>query len=101
MVMINWIGLAASIAGVFLLIFCDCLLAWRKQRRLTVMQMQIDNLSTAIRSLEAARIGLLARPVNLPRSRKSPNPLVDKKSTESVLSVVAPKISPDYYDSCL
>ena len=98
MVMINWIGLAASIAAVILLMFCDSLLALRQQRRLAVMQMQLYNLS---RALEAAQIGLLVRPVNLPRSRKSSNPSADKKFVEPALSVVAPKISAEYYDSCL
>ena len=54
--MINWISLAASIAAVILLMLCDSLLALRQQRRLGAMQAQLDNLTSAIRSLEAARI---------------------------------------------
>jgi hypothetical protein len=94
--MINWIGLAASIAGVILLMFCDSLLALRQQRRLGAMQAQLDNLTSAIRSLEAARIDLLVRPMNLPRPVKSA-----RLSAESALHIVASKISPEYYDSCL
>jgi hypothetical protein len=92
--------LIALVAAVILSAFC--LLAWRQQRRLAAIQTQLDNLSSAILSLEAVREGLFVRSLNLPRSRKarkSSSPLSgtleekmtaptqpdEKKSTETVL----------------
>jgi hypothetical protein len=63
--------LAALIAAVAVLSVFFALLAWRQQRRLAVMQTQLDNLSSAIRSLEADRERPFIRSLNLPRSRKA------------------------------
>ena len=92
--MSNWIdGLAAS-------------LAWRQQRRLAAMQMQLDNLSGAVRRLEAAHEGLLVRIMNLPMPRRPSLHTLEEKMTSSIaptqpedknegpaLYVVAPKKS--------
>ena len=77
---------AALIAVVILSVFC-ALLAWRQQRRLVAMQAQLDNLSSAIRSLEADRERSFIRSLNLPRSRKA------KKSSSpssDTLEIAAP-----------
>ncbi len=110
----NTYGLAASIAAMILLVFCA--LAWRQQRRLAAMQVQLDNLRKDIRKevrrLEIAHEGLLVRLMNLPRSKKARRPssqssdLLEQKMTapkqpdeksskESALYIVAPKTSPE------
>jgi hypothetical protein len=115
--MSNWIdNLAASI---ILLVACVLfVLAWR---RLAAIQSQLDNLSSAVNSLEQAHQGLLVRFMNLPKSRRSQNlstsrrshkssnpapnaleenrtapaPSDEKNSGESALYVDAPKTFPD------
>jgi hypothetical protein len=67
--MSNWIGLAASIAAVVLLVVCVSL-AWA-WRRLVAIQTRLDSLGSAINSLEVGYQGLLVRFMNLPRSRKA------------------------------
>ena len=62
--------LIASVAAVILSAFC-ALLVWRQQRRFAAMQAQLDNLSSAIRNLEAERERRFIRSLNLPRSRKA------------------------------
>jgi len=81
----NWIdGLAAS-------------LAWRRQRRLAAMQTQLDNLSSAVRRLEAAHESLLVRIMNLPRPRKAPESSSPSLHTieEKMTSSMAPTQSED------
>jgi len=104
-------GLAASIAAMIVVVFCASV-AWRHQRRLAAMQMQLDNLVNDIRRLEMAYEGLLVRWMNLPRSRKgrtppnrssdaleekvtTPKQPNEKSSKESALYLVAPKTSPE------
>ena len=62
--------LIASVAAVILSAFC-ALLVSRQQRRFAAMRMQLDNLSSAIRNLEAERERWFIRSLNLPRSRKA------------------------------
>ena len=50
--------------------FC-ALLACHQRRRLAAMQAQLDNLRSAIRSLETDRERLFIRSLNLLRSRKA------------------------------
>ena len=59
--------LIAPVAAVILSVFC-ALLVWRQQRRFAAMQAQLDNLSSAIRSLETDRERSFIRSLNLPRS---------------------------------
>ena len=116
-----WIAL---IVAVILLVFCASDLASTaslssdanatQQRRLAAMQTQLDGLSQAISSLEAAHHALLVRFMNLPRSRrarKSSSPWSDSleekmtssiaptqpedKNKGSVLYVVTPKPTPE------
>ena len=99
-----------SIAVVLLVLGAS--LAWRQQRRLAVMQTQLDTLSRSIRTLEAAHESLLVRFMNLPRVRKArksssgssdsvrekstaPTQLDEKNAKGSALYVVAPKTSPE------
>ena len=56
--------LIASVAAVILSAFC-ALLVWRQQRRFAAMRMQLDNLSSAIRNLEAERERWFIRSLNL------------------------------------
>ena len=108
--MSNWIGLAASIVAVVLLVVCVSL-AWA-WRRLAAIQTQLDSLSSAINSLELAHQGLLVRFMNLPRSRKArkssspwsdpleekltaPTQPDEKNSSGSALYLAAPKTSPE------
>jgi hypothetical protein len=74
--MSNWIGLAASIGAVILLVVCILLVwAWRC---LATLQAQVDSLNTAVNSLELGHQGLLVRFMNLPKSRRaSSNPWSD------------------------
>jgi hypothetical protein len=105
------VALIASVAAVILSLVC-ALLAWRQQSRLAAVQIQLDKLSSAIRSLESDYERLFIRSLNLPRSRKarkssSPSPdtleekataptlLGEKKATEPALYVGAPKTSPE------
>ena len=62
--------LIAPVAAVILSVFC-ALLVWRQQRRFAAMQMQLDNLSSAIRGLEADRERSFIPSLNLPRCRKA------------------------------
>ena len=62
--------LIAPVAAVILSVFC-ALLVWRQQRRFAAMQAQLDNLSSAIRNLEADRERRFIRSLTLPRSRKA------------------------------
>ena len=108
--MSNWIGLAASIAAVVLLVVCVSL-AWA-WRRLVAIQTQLDSLSSAINSLELAQQSLLVRFINLPRSRRArkssspwsgtleekmtaPTQPDEKNSGGSALYIAAPKTSPE------
>ena len=108
--MSNWIGLAASIVAVVLLVVCVSL-AWA-WRRLAAIQPQLDSLSSAINSLELAHQDLLVRFMNLPRSRKArkslsprsdtleekltaPTQPDEKNSRGSALYLAAPKTSPE------
>jgi hypothetical protein len=78
----------ASIAAVFLLLFCVLLIAfWRLRLRLAAMQ-------TQLRTAEAAQEGLLIRFLNLPRSRE-PNQLEEENFNGSTLHLVEPKTSPE------
>jgi hypothetical protein len=95
--MSNWIdALAAWIAlivAVILLAFCASL-AWRRQRRLAAMQMQLDGLGQAISSLEAAHQALLVRFMNLPRSRrarKSSSPWSDTLEEKTSIAPTQPE----------
>jgi hypothetical protein len=85
----------ASIAAVFLLLFCVLLIAfWRLRLRLAAMQAQLDGFSREFRMIEAAQEGLLIRFLNLPRLRE-PNQLEEKNSKGSTLHLVEPKASPE------
>jgi hypothetical protein len=105
------VALIASVAAVILSLFC-ALLAWRQQRRLAAMQIQLDKLSSAIRSLESDYERLFIRSLNLPRSRKARKSsntssdtleekataltlLDERRSTEPALYGGAPKTSPE------
>jgi hypothetical protein len=116
--MSNWAnglaGLMASVAAVIVSVCC-AFLVWRQQRRLTAMEKRLDRHGSAIHSLEAAHSDLITRPLHSPklrRSRKAPKrsgpsmgtvpesssfaperPEGDSKGP--VLSVVAPKTSPE------
>jgi hypothetical protein len=109
--MSNWIdGLIVSIAAVILLVVCISVVwAWR---RLAAMQAQLNNLSSAVNSLELAHQGLLVRFMNLPKSRRArkssspwsdtleerrtvPTELNEENSKGSALYTAAPKTSPE------
>jgi len=90
-------ALTASVAAVILSVFC-ALLAWRQQRCLAAMQTQLDNLRSAIRSLERDYERLFIRSLNLRRSRKaqkSSSPSPDRLEEMTVRYLVAPKTSPE------
>jgi hypothetical protein len=109
----NWIGLATSIAAVILSVLCASLV-WRQQRRLAAIQTHLNRLSRTIHRLEAAHSSLLIRLINSPKSRSSrkarkssstssdtleekktaPTQPDEKDSKGSALYVVAPKTSP-------
>jgi hypothetical protein len=104
------VAFIASVAAVILSVFCASL-AWRQRSRLATVQIQLDNLSGAIRSLESDEERLFIRSLNLRRSRKarkssSPSPntleenataptLLDEKTAEPALYGGAPKTSPE------
>ena len=61
----------ASIAAVFLLLFCVLLIAfWRLRLRLAAMQTQLDG---RIRKVEAFQEGVLLRFLNLPTNQSEEN----------------------------
>jgi len=108
--MTNWIGLAASIAAVVLLVVCVSL-AWA-WRRLVAIQTQLNGVTSAVNSLEQAHQSLLVRFMNLPRSRKArkssspwsdtlleektaPTQPDEKNYRGSALYLAAPKTSPE------
>jgi hypothetical protein len=109
------VGFLAWFAAMALLGFCASL-AWRQQRHLAAMQVQLDSLSKDIRKevrrLEVAHESLLVRLMNLPGpkaarrpSRGSSDPPKQKAtaskrpdeqtSKEAALYLVAPKTSPE------
>ena len=111
--MSSWIGLTGLIAVIVLSVLSVVcvLLAWI-WRRLAAIQTQLDNLSSAVNSLELAHQGLLVRFMNLPRSRrarKSSSPWSDtlgdqmtlpaqpdeENSRGTALYTAAPKTSPE------
>jgi hypothetical protein len=109
------VGLVAWLAAMVLLVFCASS-AWRQQRHLAAMQMQLDSLSKDIRKevrrLEEAHESLLVRLMNLPRPKPARRPSTqsfdppkektrvpkrpdENGSKESALYLVAPKTSPE------
>ena len=67
------------------------LLPWR--HRLAVMQTQLDDLSSAVRSLEAVREGSFVRSLNVPRPRKARKSSSPSSNTleEKITSSKVPK----------
>jgi uncharacterized membrane protein (DUF106 family) len=103
--------LIASVAAVILSVFC-ALLVCHQQRRLTVMQAQLDKLSGAFRELKSDHERLFIRSLNSPRARmarKSSSPSsnalgetvtvptqpAEENSRASALYTAAPKTSPE------
>jgi hypothetical protein len=83
-------SIAWLIAVAILAIFCAW---WVAFRRLTGLQMQIDELRHDIRGLEAEYSGLLIRQLNKPRSRKARK--LSGPSSETLEETAAPPVQLD------
>jgi hypothetical protein len=81
------VALIASVAAVILSVFC-ALLAWRQQRHFVAMQIQLDNLSSATRSLESDYERLFIRSLRSRKARKSSRPAFDALEEEMTTMVV-------------